>query len=464
MVGGFRRPKYQNFLAATHPHIQVQPMYGSTKRKLDFNYNPAQTGTRRIVAPKANNARTFADKVARLARKVMNSKPSRVKTKTRPRSMKKRALTYTQGYSGGKFSRKEKGDRFAAYSAKGCVLTREVGCLATGQSNTRPLFVGHATHCNFGDITDLFFRTMVRTLFNKHGLEILDLEAEGPGDYQIVCEYVVNDATSTTSFNQTTAALSYLAIATAIKTQWTTIFATTGARQLFYFTNVELRQTIGNQRLVKIDYFDCYMSIMSKSDLKIQNRTIALGTDEDANSSDNVANQPLSGKIYSGKGNGLLAKVDSLTTSAGKSLICSEDKSNLLAYSPGALDYWLEEPPLPSLFTPKPQYANARIEPGQIRTNVLIDTWKVKQTEFWQLATGLAGASRNNGVQIQNRYGRFSIFALEKMICVTELDSNPIVGLECNTRIGMFFNFKRKKFNAEITEPMIFTTQLNGPN
>lgn len=437
-------------------------------------YTPPKSGSRRRAYDKAiNTVNAMVNPYPVIARGItdalMAEAPKDVSTQTTRK--RKRGQSDNGGVTGGKFSRKGRSNPFAAFIRTGSVLTREVGCLVTGQTPTRPVFVGHATHSNFVDMTVVFFRSLVRQLFNKHGCEILDMETDSPGAYRVVVEYVQNNATAAALVqNFATTGQSYVQLADSIRGFFTSItdpnaiYNTLLGRICFFITDVTLQSADGSVTFCKQDYRDAYVHIKAKSDLKLQNRTLASGTDEDANSTENVGNQPLYGKIYTGKGNGLLSKVDSAAASVGKALICSENISNILAYAPGTADYWLEEPPLPSLFTPKPKYSNARIEPGQLKTNVLVATWKVKQTDFWQMLAGNQGTGTANAPNIQNRYGKFSIFALEKMICVTATDTNPVVGLECNTRIGCYFQFKRKKTSAEIIENQTFAIQANGPN
>lgn len=399
----------------------------------------------------------------RLAKQQAN-KNSMLKYRTQAKRAKRRMAKSPQdGKSGGFFDKKAKADQFAMYTKNGVVSTREVGILCRGQQPSRPVIIGHATHANYYDIVTLFFRGLVREIFNKGGVQILDMETDSPGSYNMFITYVNGDSTAGEStYSQACSGLSYIGVANALRTNFLPIVGSISGLKQFYIESVDLR--IGTERIAKLDYRDSYVNIKAKSSLKIQNRTVAAGTDEDANSTENVANQPVYGKCYEGKGNGLLTRVDSQAASIGKSLNCSEFGSNVIAYAPGTFDYWLDEPPLPSLFTPYPKCSSARIEPGYIRTSVLVDTWICKQTDFWKVLNVSDGALQNYAVNLQNRYGKFAIFALEKMICVSASDTAPSLGAECNTRLGLMFQHKQKKVCAEVTEGQTFVTEINGPN
>lgn len=390
---------------------------------------------------------------------------SMVKYRTAGQRKQRRYRSSIQkGESAGFFTKTAKKDPFKLYTKNGVVLTREVGIICTGQQASRPIIIGHSSHGNYHDIRLLFFRGIVREVFNKAGVQILDMETDSPGDYTLIITYVQASAQNTDlaqTFN--TSGISYVQLANAILTAFNGITENVQSLQGFYIESAELR--IGASRMSKIDYRDSTVNILSKASLKIQNRTIAAGTDDDNNSTENIANQPLYGKMYTGKGNGLITRVDSGGASIGKALLCSEFRSNVLAYAPGTYDYWLDEVPLPTLFEPKPKFSPARIEPGHIKTSVLQGVWRCKQIDFWKmLATNNQSADNQFGKIYQGRYGKFAIFALEKMICVTASDTVPIIGAESNMRMGLMFEHKRYHYTAEIVEDQQFITQVNGAN
>lgn len=429
----------------------------------------AMTGAQILARASANYAANKAfqyakNRVSKKARQMANRIAGRttLASTLRSRKMKRYSKSEQKGESAGFFSKKPKKDIFQKYTKSGVVSTREVGVLVVGQNNTQPIFIGHATHGNAYDITVLFCRAIVREIFNQSGVRIKDMENESPGTYIIEVRYCINSVFAADAVvTLTTTGLSYIGISDSIRNSLVTAQSTVGGLNEFYITTVKL--TSGTTLLAQLDYQDTYVHVLAKSDLKIQNRTVATGTDEDVNSAENIANQPLYGKAYRGIGNGLVCKLDQGGAHAGKALVCSEFGSNVVAYATGTADFWLQEPPLPTLFTPYPKMSKASIEPGHVKTSSLIETWKCKQTDFWRLLSTTDADPRRNS-RVQNKYGRFAIFALEKMLCVTAADSVPTVGAESNTRLGLMFTRPKAKMVAEVTEAHSFITAVNGPN
>lgn len=401
---------------------------------------------------------------------VKKSQASQTKRKA-PANRKRRYMQSPQnGESAGFFSKKAKKDMWAPYTKNGIVCTREVGCLLTGLTPTRPIFAGHSTHSNTFDMLYLISRTIVRDIFNKGGVSMTNMDTESPGSYTLFIRYTKGDANAVpTTFSVTTSSKTYAQIGNDVRNFINTQIADNTVFSLegqFYFniTDVWLESSVGTY-FAKRDYRNTYVHILSKSDLKIQNRTVATGIDEDVNSSENVANQPLFGKAYYGKGNGMICRADSSTATQSKSLICGSEASNLLAFAPGSLDYWLEEPPLPTLFSPIPKQSKASIEPGKVKTSQLVAVYKCKLSDYFRNTAQFTPTASGGGVKsgrLQNRYGKFAIFALEKMLCVTSTDSNPVVGLEVNCRLGVMFKHSTNRNIAESTFTQTFVTQANG--
>lgn len=208
---------------------------------------------------------------------------------------------------------------------------------------------------------------------------------------------------------------------------------------------------------------------MAKSDLKVQNRTLALGFDDDNNNSENVANQPLYGKSYLGKGNGVMLKLEPDSNFQGFGFndarsLCVGYRG-MLAYAPALPDSleFLREPPLPTAFTTKVRFSSQRVEPGYIKTSSLKANMSRRQQDFWHTLDHeliIAGRDNAKGKTLHNEYGKFHILALEKMICASDADSKPSVAMELQQRLGLYFTFPQKKTMIEIQLPQTFITPV----
>ena len=366
----------------------------------------------------------------------------------------KRVINYRAakqlGQYAGRFSTRKRGNMFARYTKNGAVTTEEVGSVLTGTVNTAPLYVGHATHADSKNIQKLFFLVLVRALLEKAGLSITDFQ-EGVGSYEIILNAVVqNEQAAPTNIVETTSGKTVETIASNLQATSKALWNTVGGQNVFYFISAEMN-TVGlaanNHTVAMMDLRDIRIQCLSKSDLKIQNRTVATGTDEDTNTTENVANQPLYGKSYMGKGTGLYPKQSSLLVGATP-LNCTTQFGTVLYATTAADVKYYGEPPLPTLFTPRPKYSNASLEPGKIKTSVLIAKMSILQKDFWK-----ALLVDNTTVLTDQRavkYGKYHIFALEKNICVSAADSQPTIGIECNQRMGMIFTKAVKQHVPEL--------------
>lgn len=359
------------------------------------------------------------------------------------------------GMAGGKFSKAAKSNPFAVYSRRGIVETQECGSLVktgTGLASGLPLYVGHSTHGNIGMIIRTFFRQMVVRLFSKGGINIVDLETESPGAGNFTVEYVTDVNATGTLITSAMAGKSYNQIASDLITGFDAAWVTAAGRK--FITINEATIDNGSITLAKIDYRRATIHVMCKSDLKVQNRSTAPSTDN-PDDDNNVAKTPLYGKIYYGKGNGLMPRVETGTNS-GKSL--ATGVAGLLAYAPPATQYWLREPPLPTLFNHRPKTSRALLNPGVIKASGLTGKWSCKMQDFFQVLQQVSGNAK--GDNVQNRYGKFAILALEKLLCTgssVALDEPAVsLALELNQRMGLYCTFKKGDETAEVIPDPFF--------
>ncbi|AJD07530.1 capsid protein [Sewage-associated circular DNA virus-19] len=375
---------------------------------------------------------------------------------------KGRSYSEQKGVAAGKFRATKRSPKniWLKYTRKGCVTTKEHGCVLTGTVNTNAIYFGHSTHANTYLMLTVYMRAIVIHIFRKGGVQIEDIETESPGSGgSMTIEYTYNTDIAnqfvTVAF---TGGLTLNQIAGSFASQFTNILFNNANDEQRFFPILEAKIEIPNLELCKQDYRNSIVHVMVKSDLKVQNRTLATGTDEDNNSSENIANQPLYGKFYHGKGNGVFARANA-GAGTGKSITagCS---SGLIAYAPPAGALWLREPPLPQLFTPMPKHNKALLNPGEVKTNSLLATYRVRNLDFFKSLFFGASTSLAKDVHVQHKFGKYCFFALEKMLTVSAADSSPQVGLELNQRVGVMFTFPRNTDTAEITEVPSFITPL----
>lgn len=402
-----------------------------------------------------NLAKVFAQSAAKSVATQAGKAVAKTMTKT-TQTRSKRKRNGQTSLSSGFFNKKAKTNIFRKYTKNGMITTQECGVVCTGTQPSVPVYVGHATHGNTLLMRRVFWRAIVRDLFTKHGIQIIDIETLSPGTSSVLLEYQIQSPNSAPiTYTLATAGLSYNQIASNLYTTVNNAINASGAQANQYFYLNEIRLEAGSLIQAELDLRDVSMSFLCKSDLKIQNRTIALGADDDANSTENVANQPLYGKFYSGRGNGVVMKLDQAGVTQ-KALLCS-DSTGVFAKAPGTSEFWLKEPPLPTFFVGKPKYGKVSIEPGYIKTSSLTHTVRIKQIDFWKsLVLGApTGAASSGAIQ---RLGKYYLLALEKTICATAADTSPVLGMEINQRMGCMIHYKRIQDSAEVFEDQTFTT------
>lgn len=375
--------------------------------------------------------------------------------------MKRRRAYIRSGQEGeyaGNFHRVAKSNVFDKFTKNGAVINKEYGGVITALNASTPVYTGHATHGDSKALQDLFFLTAVRMVVEKHGIALSNFYQQ-IGDFQITMQYYNgDDATSKVNITTPTTGFSLSQIAGILKGLWRTHWSTLNGQLNSYFASISLinNPTEPTATFAYVDLRDVYIEVFSKSNLKIQNRTIALGVDDDANSSENVANQPLYGRGYFGKGTGLLPKqavqssIPALNVETGTGvLMYTPDGGNRVNYG---------EPPLPTFFSPRPKMAVASLEPGKIKASVLTATFRISQKEFWKMLL-LDDANIGTAKYSTAKYGKFHIFALEKTICATAADTKPSIGVEVNQRMGMVFKKAAKQHIQEISVEQTFYVQ-----
>lgn len=424
--------------------------YNKRKSRMQPRRAPKRQKRRSSVVEEVNNALAIIanptpTQVAVMAAAARQNAANRIVKRTRSKQE-------AGPVSAGKFSSSRKSNPFAKYTSKGIVGTKEVGTTVTGTVASYPIYVGHATHGDVNFIFRLFFRALVKTLYMKKGVQLLDIQTESPGSGTFELFYTLDTTNAAdTLISVNTAAKSYENISADLYNAFTVARNAGGAAAGLKQIICSHARIINNGQVeAQMDLKSAYVTCYSKSDLKLQNRTVATGTDEDVNTSENVSNQPLYGKSYLAKGNGLLTKTDTAAANSGKSLVAAVN-TGLFTLAPDAGMSWLKETPLPTLFTPKPKYSKANIEPGQVKTSTITHTLRIKQTDMW-----MTFPSIQISPVVSNRLGKCRVFGFEKMITVAEADSRPTIGLELNTRIGLMISTPRKFDTAEVYEEQTF--------
>jgi len=178
----------------------------------------------------------------------------------------------------------------------------------------------------------------------------------------------------------------------------------------------------------------CMLDCITKSSLKIQNRSINATEDDEV---DDVNNVPLIGKSYQGKGNGFI----------------SYDNTTILAPADGIWGWssvgaganpTLQEPPQPYQMQYAAKTVKVRMQPGHIKTSVL--NGKLYQ-EFDRFLRYCRYVRRSNGGATTYGYtnmGLCRMFALERTIAKFGTEISPGINVAAEVDFKLFLDINLK--------------------
>lgn len=153
------------------------------------------------------------------------------------------------------------------------------------------------------------------------------------------------------------------------------------------------------------------LSVFMKLDLKIQNRTVNVATDDQA---DDVNNVPIYGKTYEGYG---LGAVYNAVDSTNNIQFCANPTTGAIVNTPTLSE--LQEPLEYQKFEKVTKIGKIHLDPGQIKTSVLTKKFTASFQYLLHelnpaLANGFNGSGQRNN--INGRFSSYRMFAVEKMI------------------------------------------------
>lgn len=329
-------------------------------------------------------------------------------------------------YRGKKGSKKPYKKRYNA-SRKGVLATFETGGVI---EDANCVYVGHCT-CPPNRLRYMMLHAILKAVMAPLGNYPESVTSPFPlivaGDiFQIAYKVNSEPTTSVTFFAFTfgstadtpetvVASIMLAALFIALTNQVEFIRAeyiphTTNTRMKYY------RLLLSNAKLV----------ISSKSAFKIQNRSITNISDDDANDVDNV---PLFGKSYSGSGNGTQNQKDQ----AGFRPFIAHNLYGVISRAAGTSDA-VKEPPNPYTFMNVKGTSKVHLDPGQLKTSVLTYSATIP---FYRLLPAMFGDVTDPTYKKTN-VGKFSLFALERMIHATSEELQLYCAYEHNLELSCY--------------------------
>lgn len=388
-------------------------------------------------------------------RSQVNRTSNRTKTKTRPKKRKRPDVSIplllrkrtkypkrmlTKGYTHKKFrkAKKWKANRFLK---SGYVRHVERGNVV---SAARCAYIGHGVAAD--QLTVSICNFLVRKLFSQAGVQINCFDSKVQ-DYGAVTTNAPGSIGFSYQLSDESACFSHQF---QIAQDSTFGALATGLRNNFYLTstrhpgvtieNMIFRELWWHNDLndnhssrSRIDLTNLVLDIQVGSYLTLQNRTlagVAAGTDQ--SSMLDVANNPIEGRKYTGKGNGTTLRFNN--KSAVNPGLRTNIDTGVITFDPDSPDLSVEmktmvkRPPQANAFTKQVRQVGAQLNPGAIRKDKLM--MKVKM--YFNTWASIFKEQFSNALEEFVDFGRFSLFAFEKK-CNTEVDEpNISIGYEIN--------------------------------
>lgn len=303
---------------------------------------------------------------------------------------------------------------------EGFVSVRETGDVVTDSTN-QVVYVAHSTMPQ-RLVAFTVWKSIIKKLFMHAGITIKnDSALLVPNQYYdstIRLTYKLKDGgiENTLSVTVTAASSTLDSVATSFYTQFNTWAGTSSLPseylRLSYYVQFG---TLADAPMLQssIDLTGVRVAVHSKSILKVQNRTInSTGND----TSEDVDNVPLHGKFFEFRTNSTVYRDYSTPAAAGGQGVATHPTTGVLpALSPqttGTKMY--DKIPLVSQFVGCRKTGTSKLDPGEIRSSILVDK---EYLTFHKLMFVLYGKSNSttNGIE-QFWIGKTRMFGYEKYI------------------------------------------------
>lgn len=357
------------------------------------------------------------------------TKTKETQTRYRPRR------SYTQSKSSG-FMRSNRKLRKARSAKRGVkFVTERGGMLDTkiaGEAGPT-VIVGHTT-TPFAYFGKMIWRALILEMAQKSGMRTTSLDSDlfGKANDQLLVNYFPNSMMGTNRLTHVFTVAgggSINQFADTVYNWWQA-----NASDQYVIDSIRyfpVTQAVGQPHEYHGYEMTCLkykMRFYVKSTLKIQNRTIEVAENLDA---DDVSNAPLYGKSYSGPGNGMRSLAFKLSFVGDEDFgdIWKQDTRNTADNQP------VREPPPPDLFTHVTKYGKQKIDPGELKTSVLTHSGVKDLNELLQMFIPATLLDTSPYIKM----GKYNILILEKMLTVGNATDD--LGIKIGYEVNNFFQF-----------------------
>lgn len=337
---------------------------------------------------------------------------------------------------GGKVSRikKTRGDIFTKYCKRGFVGVRQCGVI---RSDSVCCWVGHITHPT-ALMIEIMALSMVKAVARKMGLSMNDADEKFMTDTH---SYRFHYYDSITGVKGVSNSLVVVANASFLVSS----FALSALLKSFnsagdvIFTSFEIIDS-SFSALASIALSRTTFSVYSRSDLKIQNRTLVNPGDDEQD----LDNQPLNGKLYEASGNQVILSKPKY--GPGSASFLTADDSNGIFFYGGSTDTSgvMTEPQDKAFLVGCRKATKIRVNPGKLITSSLAATTSFDFNTFIRkYQSDLALVPK-----VGRLYGKYRMYALEKTLSAQSPITEGSISLatETQVKLGVVVNERKETF------------------
>lgn len=384
------------------------------------------------------------------------------------RVLRKRPVNYTTGRISTRIRKHRKSGKAGKlrerFEKKGIVKATEYAATYNGSTLQQTIAIGHGTFIT-RYFRQLAIAAVLRKLFNKAGLQVgswndtlgslnfgvgdlieftgvRDTNVLGDNIYSLSYTLIAGDLTGT-----------FENLVDKIDNQFVIVYRANSSgdltiswQQVSFFPVGAGTKTFVARTQMLISGAKC--EFLCNSQMKVQNQTVAVETD---NQADNVNNVPIMGRSYEGLGTGLVRRGAFTASSiAGGAVYAINWKTGHI--SDNGISKIADEPWTKVPFVGVSKTIGVRYQPGEIRTSTLQSRMFVPFDDIMKQVV----LTDNTGLQLTNpliKRGKFRVQLLEKMIGLAGA-TGVKVAFEVNNYMGVIF----KPGRAGYMQPTFETT------
>lgn len=299
---------------------------------------------------------------------------------------------------------------------------------------------------------------LLKKLFNKAGYNIKNYEdviLDGSSyKLKVRLYYKIKDGDAVATQDQEVALTETFAVHVGKWVQWLEGLASTASLPQ-HFLFLRLYDWFGAvdapQLKCALDLASCSFTVHSKSEAKIQNRSVT----SSGVSSENVDNTPLKGRYFDYRTNGTIFRDYNEPSSATVASLTTDRFYGVLPkYQVADLTGTKMYDELPSLkqFVGVKKFGEVRIQPGDFKTSVMLDKTTIGLNKLVNTILAKGYGDTTNKRYNQLWLGKTRLFAFEKELSTvvgTKADGYGVkVGFEHQYELGAICNIYESKFSS----------------